>query len=106
MRLSDAKREVEDCPTASGARPEKSLEGVGLIAKDVIAADGSCLDPSEIELLARTGTRVAHCPISNMKLSTGQAMPYAAMKEAAVVMGLGTDGGGLFHRGEIGRAHV
>jgi 5-methylthioadenosine/S-adenosylhomocysteine deaminase len=27
-----------------------------------------------------------------MKLSTGQAMPYAAMKEAAVVMGLGTDG--------------
>jgi len=58
----------------------------------VIAAHGCWLDPSEIDLLAHTGTRVAHCPISNMKLSVGQTMPYAALKEAAVVMGLGTDG--------------
>src|SRR3989442_878450 len=80
------------CLTETGARPAKCRDGLGFLAKDVIAAHGCWLDPSEIELLARTGTRVAHCPISNMKLSTGQAMPYAAMKEAAVVMGLGTDG--------------
>src|SRR6266566_253755 len=93
MHLSETKREVDDCLTETGARPAKYLDGLGFLAKDVIAAHGCWLDPSEIELLARTGTRVAHCPISNMKLSTGQAMPYAAMKEAAVVMGLGTDAG-------------
>src|SRR3989449_998944 len=92
IHLSETKREVDDCLTETGARPAKYLDGLGFLAKDVIAAHGCWLDPSEIELLARTGTRVAHCPISNMKLSTGQVMPYAAMKEAAVVMGLGTDG--------------
>ena len=92
IHLSETKREVDDCLTETGARPAKYLDGLGFLAKDVIAAHGCWLDPPEIELLARTGTRVAHCPISNMKLSTGQAMPYAAMKEAAVVMGLGTDG--------------
>ncbi|TLZ84497.1 MAG: amidohydrolase [Methanobacteriota archaeon] len=92
IHLSETKREVDDCVTQTGVRPAKYLDGLGFLAKDVIAAHGCWLDPSEIELLARTGTRVAHCPTSNMKLSTGQAMPYAAMKEAAVVMGLGTDG--------------
>ena len=92
IHLSETKREVDDCVTQTGVRPAKYLDGLGFLAKDVIAAHGCWLDPSEIELLAHTGTRVAHCPTSNMKLSTGQAMPYAAMKEAAVVMGLGTDG--------------
>ena len=58
----------------------------------MIAAHGCWLDPTEIDILARTGTKVAHCPTSNMKLASGQAMPYAAMKECGVVMGLGTDG--------------
>src|SRR5207247_1610793 len=62
------------------------------LGKDVIAAHGCWLDPAEIEVLAHTGAKVAHCPISNMKLATGAAMPYPAMKEAAVSMGLGTDG--------------
>ncbi len=90
--LSETRREVEDCVTERGMRPAKYLDSVGFLAKDVIAAHGCWLEPSEIEVLARTGVRVAHCPVSNMKLSTGQAMPYAAMKEAGVVMGLGTDG--------------
>src|SRR2546422_761237 len=70
IHLSETKREVDDCLTETGARPAKYLDGLGFLAKDVIAAHGCWLDPSEIELLARTGTRVAHCPISNMKLST------------------------------------
>ena len=55
-------------------------------------AHGCWLDPSEIEMLARAGAKVAHCPVSNMKLATGAAMPYRALREAGVVMGLGTDG--------------
>jgi len=90
--LSETKREVDDCMAQHGLRPAQYLDKLGILAKDVIVAHGCWLDPSEIEILAHTGTKVAHCPTSNLKLATGQAMPYAAMKEAGVVMGLGTDG--------------
>jgi len=94
LHLSETKREVDDCVVETGMRPAKYLDSLGFLTKDVIAAHGCWLDPSEIEILAHTGTKVAHCPISNMKLSTGAAMPYPALREAAVVMGLGTDGAG------------
>lgn len=90
--LSETRREVDDCVAQHGLRPAAHLDKIGFLAKDVIAAHGCWLDPSEIEVLAHTGTKVAHCPTSNMKLASGQAMPYAAMKESGVVMGLGTDG--------------
>lgn len=94
LHLSETKREVDDCLVETGMRPGKYLDSLGFLTKDVIAAHGCWLDPSEIEILAHTGAKVAHCPISNMKLSSGAAMPYPAMREAAVVMGLGTDGAG------------
>ncbi len=90
--LSETKREVDDCMSQHGMRPAQYLDKLGILAKDVIVAHGCWLDPSEIEILAHTGTKVAHCPTSNMKMATGQAMPYMAMKEAGLVMGLGTDG--------------
>src|SRR5436853_4015551 len=89
LHLSETKREVDDCVVETGLRPAKYLDSIGFLAKDVIAAHGCWLDPSEIDLLAHTGTRVAHCPTSNMKLSVGQTMPYAALKEAAGVTSLG-----------------
>ncbi len=92
--LSETRREVDDSVAQHGLRPAAHLDKIGFLAKDVIAAHGCWLDPSEIEILAHTGTKVAHCPTSNMKLASGQAMPYAAMKESGVVMGLGTDGAG------------
>lgn len=90
--ISETRREVDDCVAQHGMRPAAYLDKLGFLAKDVVVAHGCWLDPAEIEILARTGTKVAHCPTSNMKLATGQAMPYAALKEAGVVMGLGTDG--------------
>lgn len=90
--LGETKREVDDSVAQHGTRPAAYLDKIGFLAKDVIVAHGAWLDPSEIEILAHTGTKVAHCPTSNMKLASGQAMPYAAMKESGVVMGLGTDG--------------
>lgn len=90
--LSETRREVDDCLAQHGLRPAQYLEKIGLLTKNVIAAHGCWLDPSEIEILAKAGAKVAHCPVSNMKLATGQAMPFAALKEAGVVLGLGTDG--------------
>jgi len=49
------------------------------------------LDDREIELLAQTGASVAHCPCSNMKLSSGPAR-IGDMLRAGIAVGLGSDG--------------
>jgi 5-methylthioadenosine/S-adenosylhomocysteine deaminase len=90
--LSETKEEVDESLARHAMRPAQYLDSIGFLTKDVIAAHCCWLDPAEIDILAKAGVKIAHCPVSNMKLATGQAMPYAALREAGVVMGLGTDG--------------
>jgi len=49
------------------------------------------LDAAGIALFARTGTGVAHCPGSNMRLGSGIA-PVRAMRDAGVPVGIAVDG--------------
>jgi cytosine/adenosine deaminase-related metal-dependent hydrolase len=49
------------------------------------------LDDHGIALFGRTGTGVAHCPCSNMRLASGIA-PIGKMRRAGVPVGLGVDG--------------
>ena len=49
------------------------------------------LEDSELDLLARHGTSVAHCPSSNLKLASGIAA-VAGMLKRNINVGLGTDG--------------
>ena len=55
-------------------------------------AHGCWLDDAECRLIAERGTTVSHNPCSNMKLATGRAMPYPALKRAGARVALGTDG--------------
>lgn len=54
-------------------------------------AHGVWLEESDMELLAKRGASIAHCPVSNLKLGSGMA-DIAAMREAGVNVCLGTDG--------------
>jgi cytosine/adenosine deaminase-related metal-dependent hydrolase len=74
-----------------GCRPGQYAEDLGWTGPDVWHAHCVKLDGSEIELFARSGTGVAHCPCSNCRLGSGIA-PVRAMRDAGVKLGLGVDG--------------
>lgn len=74
-----------------GCRPGQYAEDLGWTGADVWHAHCVKLDGSEIDLFARTGTGVAHCPCSNCRLGSGIA-PVRQMRDAGVKVGLGVDG--------------
>lgn len=74
-----------------GATPGAYAEDLGWIGPDVWHAHCVKLDPAEIDLFARSGAGVAHCPCSNGRLGSGVA-PIRAMRDAGVKVGLGVDG--------------
>ena len=74
-----------------GCTPAEYLQSVGWVGADVWCAHCVKLDAAGIKLFARTGTGVAHCPCSNMRLASGIA-PIRAMREAGVAVGIGVDG--------------
>jgi 8-oxoguanine deaminase len=71
--------------------PAEYAEDCGWVGHDVWHAHCVQLDPAGIALFARTGTGVAHCPCSNMRLASGIA-PVRAMLDHGVPVGLGVDG--------------
>ena len=74
-----------------GMTPAEYAESLGWVGHDVWHAHCVKLDAAGIALFARTGTGVAHCPCSNMRLASGIA-PIPAMRAAGVAVGLGVDG--------------
>lgn len=72
-------------------RPLEYMESLGWLGPDVWFAHGIHFNEDELNLLARTGTGVAHCPISNMKLSSGIAK-IPDMLKLNVPVGLAVDG--------------
>ncbi|WP_236232788.1 8-oxoguanine deaminase [Pseudomonas tohonis] len=74
-----------------GMTPAEYAEDLGWVGHDVWHAHCVQLDQHGIDLFARTGTGVAHCPCSNMRLASGIA-PIRRMRDAGVPVGLGVDG--------------
>ncbi|WP_416969143.1 amidohydrolase [Streptomyces sp. 4F14] len=83
--------EVATVEVKYGKRPVELLDSLGLLGPDVLLAHAVDLTGPEIAALARTGTSVAHCPVSNLKLGCGIA-PVPRLLSAGVTVGLGTDG--------------
>jgi 8-oxoguanine deaminase len=74
-----------------GCTPAQYAEDLGWTGHDVWHAHCVKLDDDGISRFARTGTGVAHCPCSNMRLASGIA-PVGQMRRAGVNVGLGVDG--------------
>lgn len=89
--LAENDEDIAYSLAAFGCRPGQYAEELGWVGKDVWHAHCVKLDQSEIDLFARTGTGVAHCPCSNCRLGSGIA-PVRAMRDAGARVGLGVDG--------------
>ena len=72
-------------------RPLEFMDSLGWTGPDVWYAHGIHFNDEELRQLSKTGTGVAHCPISNMKLSSGVAR-IPEMLELGVPVGLAADG--------------
>ena len=76
---------------AFGMRPFAYMQSLGWTGPDVWYAHGIHFNDAELRSLAKTGTGIAHCPISNMKLSSGVAR-VPEMLRLNIPVGLGVDG--------------
>jgi len=89
--LAETEDEDEFCLSKFGHKPVAYMETVDWIGDDVWFAHSVHVNSEEIDLYARTGCGVAHCPSSNMRLASGIA-PIVEMLTAGVKVGLGVDG--------------
>ena len=89
--LAENSEDIEYSLANFGMRPGDFIEAVEWTGPDVWHAHCVQLDSTEIQLFASTGTGIAHCPCSNMRLASGIA-PVRKMLDAGVNIGLGVDG--------------
>lgn len=89
--LAETKDEENYTLDRYGMRPLDYMESLGWVGPDVWYAHGIHFNDAELRRLAETGTGVAHCPISNMKLSSGVAK-VPEMLKLGVPVGLAVDG--------------
>jgi 5-methylthioadenosine/S-adenosylhomocysteine deaminase len=88
---SENQTEIEIVERETGQRNVAYLDSLGIAGAHVLLAHCVHLDDTEIETLARTGTQVAHCPSSNLKLGSGLAR-VTEMLERGVSVSFGADG--------------
>lgn len=89
--LAETLDEETYCREHFGKRPLAYLADLGWTGEDVWYAHGIHFTDDEIALLARTGTSIAHCPTSNLRLGSGIA-PVRRMRDAGITVGLAVDG--------------
>jgi cytosine/adenosine deaminase-related metal-dependent hydrolase len=98
--LAETVEEEAYCRELYGCRPVEYLERLGWLAEDVWCAHCVHLDGRDVATFGATGTGVAHCPTSNLRLGAGVA-PVRALRDAGVRVGLGVDGSASNERSDL-----
>jgi cytosine/adenosine deaminase-related metal-dependent hydrolase len=98
--LAETAEEEAYCRELYGCRPVEYLEQLDWLAGDVWCAHCVHIDGDDIGKLAATGTGVAHCPTSNLRLGAGVA-PVRRLVDAGGRVGLGVDGSASNERGDL-----
>jgi 5-methylthioadenosine/S-adenosylhomocysteine deaminase len=91
IHLHETRGEIERSMAEHGVRPLERLARLGLVGPGLVAVHAVHLEDAEIDLLAKQGASVVHCPSSNLKLASGFAPVHSLLKKG-VNVALGTDG--------------
>lgn len=89
--IHETSQEIADSLRQHGQRPLQRLRKLGLLGPNLIGVHAVHLNDDDLQLLAATGSNIAHCPTSNLKLASGFA-PVAKMRQMGINVGFGTDG--------------
>jgi len=98
--LAETVEEEAYCRELYGCTPVEYLEELGWLADDVWCAHCVHLSSVEVQRFADTGTGVAHCPTSNLRLGAGVA-PVRELLTAGARVGLGVDGSASNERSDL-----
>ena len=91
FHLNESRYEPDCCVKAHGLRSAEWYDRIGVLGKNVLAAQGVQLSSEELKLLRKHGVRMAHVPLSNCEVGGGVS-PVPEILAAGIVCGLGTDG--------------
>ena len=91
IHLSETEFEHTECIKKYGKTPTEILHENGVFTRKTTAAHCCWLTEGDMDILAANGATAAHCPISNLKLSSGIA-PVTKMLVRGLNVALGTDG--------------
>jgi 5-methylthioadenosine/S-adenosylhomocysteine deaminase len=100
MHVHETAGEIEHGAAQYGMRPFERMRRLGLVNPRLIAVHCVHLDDVELDIMAREGVSVAHCPSSNLKLASGIAR-VADMKLRGIRVGVGTDGAASNNRLDV-----
>lgn len=89
--LAETEDENSYCLEKYGKRPLALLAECDFLGEDVSYAHGIFFNDQELNLLKRTGTHIAHCPTSNMRLGSGICR-VKEMRELGINVALAVDG--------------
>jgi 5-methylthioadenosine/S-adenosylhomocysteine deaminase len=92
IHIAETRREQAESQKQHGMRVVEYLDKIGALSKNMLAAHCVWLTKTEVKLLGDSQVKVAHCPVSNMKLASGGVAPLPEMFEAGIAVALGTDG--------------
>lgn len=89
--LQETITEVNDSLKQYQQSPTRRLESLGVFQAKTVVAHGVHLSDSDVKILVEHNVGLAHCPTSNLKLSSGIA-PVKRYRELGLRVGIGTDG--------------
>lgn len=76
-----------------GMTPVEYADSIGILDENTVLAHQVNCGPKDLEILARTGTRVVHNPLANTILGSGMP-PIMEMIAAGIPVAISTDGSG------------
>jgi 5-methylthioadenosine/S-adenosylhomocysteine deaminase len=92
MHLANHSHYVLETQMRTGYRPIEHLEKLGVLDKNVILVHMIYVTPKEVDMLAKRGTKVVHCPSTALKVGYGLSHGrFPEMLDAGIPVAIGSD---------------